>query len=304
MLEVHEEAHDASVAKGHVPTPNAGAKSKKMAQWQAMGRSLVDIRTLVFNLGRTDFRDKYLIACTKRTQSSTTVGSSKFAESVQTSHAMMEGIAVLVAVRGIVRFVQSLFQAYHLGWHGSNRLTSKSFWRICFVLLSHAAWRVFPLLTRHLPEILLGGTMCGVPLSTSPFETEADVSAHPKIYVKRERAHAHREIRFHQTVQALDELLKWAKTERHNHVQRVLGSSFKVQRLAAASAATGGLPDTRTEAERRRTPDWTSVMKSAEDDAPLLAVAAQQHWCSSSSLIGHAPDISDEKAVAEHLSKV
>jgi hypothetical protein len=163
---------------------------------------------------------------------------------------------------------------------------------------------VFPLLTRHLPEILLGGTMCGVPLSTSPFETEADVSAHPKIYVKRERAHAHREIRFHQTVQALDELLKWAKTERHNHMQRVLGSSFKVQRLAAASAATGGLPDTRTEAERRRTQDWTSVMKSAEDDAPLLAVAAQQHWCSSSSLIGHAPDVSDEKAVAEHLSKV
>ncbi len=58
MQEVIQNArHDAERA-GHAPSDKLGQNSKPMKSLLALGRALVDINLLVFNMGRADYRNK------------------------------------------------------------------------------------------------------------------------------------------------------------------------------------------------------------------------------------------------------
>ena len=175
------------------------------------------------------------------TQGSLEVGTHKCQDALLACHRMMKGTAVLVAVRGIVALIASLFRAYHKGLHFHNRLDRRMFWRILQTLLSHAAWRDFPLLARHLPEILLGGTMCGCSLSADfvgEAQPESRHNAHAAPELKSAERKEQREQRFCSVLQAIDELLKWTKVERHHHMSRLFQMSLELPRTNGPS----GLP--------------------------------------------------------------
>ena len=58
MLEALQSAHLDAVAQGRVPTSSIGVKSKPMATLRAVGRSMMSVHVLVFNMGKSDFREK------------------------------------------------------------------------------------------------------------------------------------------------------------------------------------------------------------------------------------------------------
>ena len=59
MIETVEQAKFAAESKGNRVTARIGERTAQMKLWRAMGRTLFDIRLLVFNLGRADFRSKH-----------------------------------------------------------------------------------------------------------------------------------------------------------------------------------------------------------------------------------------------------
>ena len=59
MVEAVEQAKFTAERQGHRVTARIGERTAQMKLWRAMGRTLFDIRLLVFNLGRADFRSKH-----------------------------------------------------------------------------------------------------------------------------------------------------------------------------------------------------------------------------------------------------
>ena len=59
MAEVAEQAKVTAERQGHRVTARLGERTAEMKLWRAMGRTLFDIKLLVFNLGRADFRGKH-----------------------------------------------------------------------------------------------------------------------------------------------------------------------------------------------------------------------------------------------------
>ena len=98
-------------------------------------------------------------------------------------------------------------------------------------LLSHNCWRHFPTLSNRLPEILLGGTFCGVPLHTKEFAEHG--TDDPQLSAVGGSGHAttqkkadilkRRDQRFAATLAALSILLCWARLERRSLTQQFLG---------------------------------------------------------------------------------
>ena len=78
MLEAREAACSAVRAKGKTPGANCGLRTKRTAAWRSMGRMLLDIGILVFNLGRCDFRNKHTVAYALMIQSSCSVGATDY----------------------------------------------------------------------------------------------------------------------------------------------------------------------------------------------------------------------------------
>ena len=98
-------------------------------------------------------------------------------------------------------------------------------------LLSHNCWRDFPTLSNRLPEILLGGTFCGVPLHTKEFAEHG--TDDPQLAAFGGSGHAttpnkadilkRRDQRFAATLAALSRLLLWARLERRSLMQKLRG---------------------------------------------------------------------------------
>ena len=145
---------------------------------------------------------------------------------------MLTSIGVLVEIRGIVRLMEQLVNV-HL-WVKDHTLTKTTLWQVAKTLLAHKAWRRFPLLAIHLPEILLGATLRGVPLQDQVFAEPLPRGANrglPQVdknlvlAKKLEGMLARRAERYNATVFAIDELIRWARHERHNFLVKVVGCS-------------------------------------------------------------------------------
>ena len=62
MQQSLESARGAQKARGAEITAKTGLNTKAMKAWRSLGRALLDLRVLVFNLGRVDYRRKHLAA--------------------------------------------------------------------------------------------------------------------------------------------------------------------------------------------------------------------------------------------------
>ena len=58
MVQTLENIHQQHIKNGKQVTAKTGLLTKEMRAWRSLGRTMQDIRLLVFNLGRTDFRKK------------------------------------------------------------------------------------------------------------------------------------------------------------------------------------------------------------------------------------------------------
>ena len=70
MQQSLESARVARATLGLEITPTTGLNTKEMKSWRSLGRAMLDIRVLVFNLGRVDYRRKHLAAFALECQAS------------------------------------------------------------------------------------------------------------------------------------------------------------------------------------------------------------------------------------------
>ena len=56
MQQSLESARIARAMKGKEVTAKTGVNTKEMKAWRSLGRAMLDIRVLIFNLGRVDYR--------------------------------------------------------------------------------------------------------------------------------------------------------------------------------------------------------------------------------------------------------
>ena len=124
----------------------------------------------------------------------------------------------------IVRLLEMIFEKRPAS---GGHLTKGVLWATARTLMAHRCWRKFPGLTRHLPHMLLGGTMQGVSLEDGVFDepppkehgrqghsntrlaTGSSVEERRKLFVHKRRE------RFRQVMQALEVLISWAKCEKN-----------------------------------------------------------------------------------------
>ena len=70
MQQSLESAREAQKAQGAEITAKTGLNTKAMKAWRSLGRALLDLGILVFNLGRVDYRRKHLAAYALECQTS------------------------------------------------------------------------------------------------------------------------------------------------------------------------------------------------------------------------------------------
>ena len=173
-----ENAREACTKQGQVVTAKTGMRTKEMRAWRSLGRAMLDIHMLVFNLGRSDFRGRHLRAYAIEVQSS--LSTSPPESAVAMGHAMLLAVGSLVEMRGILQFIQTLCHGYELAVNKNGKLVISNarklsdprsvvpmkgtLWTTCKTLLVHMCWRQFPSLTLKIPEIVLGGSVTGVSL--------------------------------------------------------------------------------------------------------------------------------------------
>ena len=141
---------------------------------------MLDIRVVVLNLGRVDFRKKHLVAYALECQTSLDLlpGDAAYICSQQ----MMAAVGALVEMQGIVRMMSQfslglVFEQCDRGgvikelgggpW--KHKHVATTWWMTLRTLLAHRCWRYFPNLAVKLPEILLGGSFNGVKLQNEIF---------------------------------------------------------------------------------------------------------------------------------------
>ena len=203
---------------------DAGNNSKQVRAWRALGRTLCDIQLLVFNIGRADFRSKFVEPFTIMIQTSSSNAMGLQEVGLTASMHMIRAGAALTDARGIIMILGRIMIAASGATAAAQprncRLKKYHLWAFTRTHLAHRCWRWFPGLVRHLPHILLGGTMQGVALQSAEFEEPAPRGAaapEPRSLV------ALRSQRFQEVLSALELLLEWTKVERSNFQQKVLG---------------------------------------------------------------------------------
>ena len=223
MMETLGTAHEAVRKEGRRVTEDCGQRTKQMKMWRAMGRTLCDIHMLVFNIGRSDFRAKHAKPMAMLLQVSTRSALETPEQVMLMSFEMFNAIGMLMDMLAIVRFLEMVLEKQPAtGGH----LTKGVLWATARTLMAHRCWRKFPGLTRHLPHILLGGTMQGVSLQDGVFKeplpkvhakgrsatggTMAEHSNHSRANVLHRRHE-----RFGHVKHALEVLLSWARYEKH-----------------------------------------------------------------------------------------
>jgi hypothetical protein len=243
-----------------------GLNTKEMKSWRSLGRAMTDIPVLVFNLGRLDFRKMHLVAYALESQKSLSFSSVESA--IECSNSMQAAVGTIVEMRGILLMIQHLASGFILekqesGWFMTNRLLfagpyapqpgRTALWWTCKTLLTHRCWRKFPSLTSKLTEIVLGGSLCGVPLHSAVFAepvidgkassgTTSSTPRHPNRPTKLNRGFDQRNGRFNSVVHALDRLIHWAKAERHDFLLRILGVASPKRFGRVAQGTDADLP--------------------------------------------------------------
>ena len=252
MIQTLENCRQALLKQGQTISINTGLRTQEMRSWRSLGRAMLDVRILVFNLGRADFRRRHLRAYAMEIQASLTTSSMEAA--VDMADSMLAAVGALVEIRGILKFIQNLCSGYELRcksdgkWIITNAYALKpgnvvvpkaySLWLTCKTLLLHRCWRQFPRLVLKLTEIALGGSFCGVDLHSPVFDEpleRGDVRpAEPKSREELQaRSSAKRNSRFERVLDAISQLMAWAKHERHVFMTRVLGVPPRAPRKAA-----------------------------------------------------------------------
>ena len=123
-----------------------------MTTLRAIGRSMMSIHVLVFNMGKSDFREKNLAAYALEVQASLSIAG--LSSVLRTSADMLRSIGALVNMRGIVSFMRRLCQnllSVHTDGSSRTEKITKTTLRVTFhSLLAHNCWRQLPLLASHL----------------------------------------------------------------------------------------------------------------------------------------------------------
>ena len=93
--------------------------------------------------------------------------------------------------------------------------TKTSLWLTRTALLAHRCWRMLPKLSRGLTEILVGGSYRGVSVDAAIFcEPGQPLAARGRTTTEtRAMVAAERDKRFACTLQSLEILIQWTKTE-------------------------------------------------------------------------------------------
>ena len=81
-------------------------RTQEMKAWRSLGRAMLDIRILVFNLGRIDFCKQHLVAYALECQASLRILPGNRAHLC--SNSMLAAIGALVEMQGIVRMIEQL----------------------------------------------------------------------------------------------------------------------------------------------------------------------------------------------------
>ena len=103
MIQTLDEARQQVIKQGKPVTENIGLRTQAMRSWRSLGRAMLDIRILVFNLGRADLRRRRLTAYAMEVQASLTASS--VVSAYEMSESMLAAIGALVEIRGILKFV-------------------------------------------------------------------------------------------------------------------------------------------------------------------------------------------------------
>ena len=195
-----------------------------MATLRAVGRSMMSIHLLVFNMGKSDFREKHLATYALRVQASLSIAG--LSASLRTSSDMFRCIGALVTMRGIVSFIRRVCLALpSVHSDGSSRKdwTKRQALRLTLqTLLAHKCWRQLPLLAAHLPGILIDGSFRGVKLDARRHNFLEPGALHAQVA----GAAAQREARFVEVLGALDALRQFAQRERQHFTEMSLTNSF------------------------------------------------------------------------------
>ena len=210
-----------------------GNNTKRVRAWRALGRTLCDIHLLVFNIGRADFRSKFVEPFTIMIQTSSSNAMGLQEVGLAASVQMIRAGAALTDARGIIMILDKIMiaasgadaaasgdRAAAPAPPRNSRLKKYHLWAFTRTHLAHRCWRWFPGLVKHLPHMLLGGTMQGVALQSGEF----DEVAHRGVATQQRRplAATLRARRFQQVLSALELLLEWTTAERRNFQQKVL----------------------------------------------------------------------------------
>ena len=221
-----ENVREACTKQGRDVTATTGMRTKEMRAWRSLGRAMLDIHMLVFNLGRSDFRGRHLRACAIEVQSS--LSTSPPESAVAMGHAMLLAVGSLVEMRGILQFIQTLCHGYELVNKNGKLVISNArklsdprsvvpmkgtLRTTCKPLLVHRCWRQFPSLTLKITEIVLGGSFNGVSLQKETFQDPlARGTPAPANGRRQDDQAAQRNERFHNVFVAIGRLLACIKT--------------------------------------------------------------------------------------------
>ena len=315
MLQTLENCQQIARKQGQKISADTGLRTQEMSSWRSLGRAMLDVRILVFNLGRADFRRRHLRAYALEVQASLTTSSMEAAIDMEES--MLAAVGALVEIRGILQFIQNLFSGYELRCKSDgqwvitneyalqprNKVVPKAYslWLTCKTLLLHRCWRQFPRLVLKLTEIALGGSFCGVDLHScvfnEPLAKGATPLAEPRM-PQELQAHnaAKRNERFERVLDAISRLVEWAKHERHVFMTRVLGVPPRAPRKAAVVQCSDlpHIPEVAVDACQEIAEEIAAAENtkgSCENDVEEDSNAAPQDFqCSFAPTSSRAPD--------------
>ena len=278
MFEALENEKMDAVEQGGTPGEHRGEDTKRVRGLRALGRTMLDVRQLVYNMGRSDFREKNSSAYALSIQESLGVPST---DALTATSNMFWDVGAIMEMSSIVSLVHRLSRA-HLttDWTARPPRRPKRLTRelvlLCSTLLAHRCWRRLPLLATSLTEILLFGRYKGVSLK----DDTVFMSPQERSRSERDRAKAthgrsaggvggdlratDRDQRFILALEGLDCLRKWALEERRQFMQRMFHVTL------GGAPAVGGL-DQRCSDLPPVLPDTELDIKGLEEEPPLEA---------------------------------
>ena len=233
-----ESARVARVTQGKEITAKTGLNTKEMKAWRSLGRAMLDIRVLVFNLGRVDYRKKHLAAYALECQTSLNMNLLPGDAAYTCSKEMLAAVGALVEMQGIVRMMQQICSGVVFEQRDKVGILKKvdipkmatTWWTTLRTLLAHRCWRYFPKLAVKLPEILLGGSFNGVKLQSETFHEPGESPDQPLAVFSagqsntwKHRNALRRSERFEHVMHALGRVMHWAMAERRAFMTKTMG---------------------------------------------------------------------------------